>query len=60
MGEGVASANFRYDDPTKWQSNFQIWFTLTAPDGIEGEEYEDTEFGIYVKCHYLKLIQRKG
>jgi hypothetical protein len=60
MGEGIATTDFRSDDPSKWSSNFEIWFTIYAQDGVEGEDYEDTEFGIRVKCHYLKLIQRKG
>lgn len=60
MGEGVASANFRNDDPIQYRNKFDIWFTLTATSGIEGEDYEDTEFYIRVECHYSRLIQRKG
>lgn len=60
MGQGVATTDFRNDDPTQYRNNFEIWFTLAAPTSIDGEDYEDTEFGICVKCHSSKLIQRKG
>ena len=59
-GDDVASTDFRYDDPMQYRDKFDIWFTTPILDGVEGDDEQEKEFSVTVKCHYLKLIQRKG